>query len=191
VIKVNILDMTLATYKWTIDRYHQAVETGIFDDQSIELLQGEIVLMAPEGKPHTYFSDRLSKVLQRLLGERAQIRESRPITLPNNSEPEPDIAVVQPLDDVYLDHHPYPENIFLVIEYSNTTLNKDLGVKQLTYAEAGILEYWVVNLKDLELTIFRHPTANGYQSKTVVTSGIISLLAFPEISIEVQRMFSR
>ena len=183
--------MTLVTYKWTTDRYHQAVEAGVFDDQSVELLQGEIVLMAPEGTPHTYFSDRISKVLQRLLGERAQIRESRPIALPNNSEPEPDIAIVQPLDAVYLDRHPYPENIFLVIEYSNTTLNKDLGTKQITYAEAGIPEYWVVNLKDLQLIVFRHPTANGYQTKTVLTSGTISPLAFPEISIEVQRMFSR
>ncbi len=183
--------MAAVTYKWTTDRYHQVVEAGFFDDQSIELLQGEIVLMAPEGTPHTYFSDRISKVLQRLLGERAQIRESRLIALPNNSEPEPDIAIVQPLDTIYLDHHPYSENIFLIIEYSNTTLNKDLGAKQINYTEALILEYWVINLKDLQLIVFRHPTANGYQTKTVSTSGPISPLAFPEISIEVQRMFSR
>jgi Uma2 family endonuclease len=183
--------MTLVTYKWTTDRYHQAVEAGVFDDQPIELLQGEIVLIAPEGTPHTYFSDRISKVLQRLLGERVQIREGRPITLPNNSEPEPDIAIVQPLDAVYLDHHPYPENIFFVIEYSNATLTKDLGTKQLTYAEAGILEYWVVNLKDSQLIIFRHPTTNGYQTEMVLTNGTISPLAFPEVLIEVQRMFSR
>ncbi len=75
--------MTVATYKWTIDRYHQAVESGIFDEQPVELLKGELVVMSPEREPHTYFSDRLSKVLQNRLGVRAQVRE-RPITLPNN-----------------------------------------------------------------------------------------------------------
>jgi Uma2 family endonuclease len=183
--------MTVVTDQWTTDSYHQAVEAGVFDDQSVELLKGEIVLMASEGMPHTYFSDRLAKVLQKLLGEKAQIREGKPITLPNNSEPDPDIAVVQPLDAVYLEHHPYPENIFLVVEYSNTTLTKDLGVKQIAYAEAGILEYWVVNLKDLQLVRFQNPTTDGYQTKTILSDGTISLVAFPEISIEVQLMFSR
>lgn len=182
--------MTVVTYKWTTDSYHQAVEAGVFDDQLVELLRGEIVLMASEGVSHTYFSDRLAKLLTRLLGERAQIREGKPVTLPNNSEPEPDIAIVQPLDAVYLEHHPYPENIFLVIEYSNTTLAKDLGAKQLAYAEAGILEYWVVNLKNLQLVRFLEPTIDGYQTKAILTSGMISPIAFPEISIEVQRMFS-
>jgi Uma2 family endonuclease len=182
--------MTVATYKWTLDRYHQAVAAGVFDDQSVELLQGELVVMPPEGEPHTYFSDRLSKVLQRLLGERAQVREARPITLPNDSEPEPDIAIVQPLDAVYLEHHPYPENIFWLIEYSNTTLGKDLSVKKSSYVEAGIQEYWVVNLKDLQLIVFRDLTPSGYRTELTRTEGTISPVAFPDVQIEVKRMFS-
>jgi Uma2 family endonuclease len=182
--------MTVATYKWTIGRYHQAVDAGLFDDQAVELLKGELVIMPPEGEPHAYFSDRLSKFLQRLLGERAQVREARPITLPNDSEPEPDIAVVQPLDTVYLEHHPYPENIFWLIEYSNTTLGKDLTSKKEAYAEAGILEYWVVNLKDLQLIVFRDLTSSGYQTELVLTGGRISPNAFPDVKLEVKRMFS-
>lgn len=182
--------MTIATYKWTIDRYHQAVNSGIFDDQPVELLQGELVVMPPEGEPHTYFSDRLSKVLQKRLGERAQVREGRPITLPNHSEPQPDIAVVQPLDTVYLDHHPYPENVFWLIEYSNTTLAKDLTTKKDAYADAGILEYWVVNLKDLQLIVFRDLVAGRYGTELILTIGVISPMAFPDVLLDVRRMLS-
>jgi Uma2 family endonuclease len=182
--------MTVATYKWTLDRYHQAVEAGVFDAQPVELLKGKLIVMSPEGEPHTYFSDRLSKVLQRLLGNRAQVREAKPIILPNDSQPEPDIAVVYPLDTVYLEHHPYPENIFWLIEYSNTTLNKDLTTKKDIYAEAGIPEYWVVNLKDLRLIVFRDLTPKGYQTKLTLTEGTIAPIAFPDVRVEVKRLFS-
>jgi Uma2 family endonuclease len=182
--------MTITLAKWTLQDYHQMIAAGILDDRCVELLNGEIVEMPPEGEPHTYFSDRLSKVLQRRLGNRAQVREARPIILPNDSEPEPDIAVVQPLDTVYLEHHPSPKNIFWLIEYSKTTLNKDLTTKKDIYAEAGISEYWVVNLKDLQLIVFRDLTPNGYQTELTLTGGAISPVSFPDVQIEVKRMFS-
>jgi Uma2 family endonuclease len=181
--------MTVATYKWTIDRYHQAIASGVFDGQNIELLRGELIQMPPEGEAHAYFSDRAAKLLQRLLAGRAQIREGRPVTLPNGSEPQPDVAIVQPLDTVYLKHHPYPENIFLAIEYSNTTLSYDLADKQIAYAHAGILEYWVVDLQNLELVIFREPAPLGYRSMTKLTDGRISPLAFPDLAIDVRQFF--
>lgn len=181
--------MTITTYKWGLERYHQAVDAGVFDDQPVELLKGELVVVSPEGLPHTYYSDRFSKILQKRLGNRAQVRESRPITLPNNSEPEPDIAIVQPLDQVYLEHHPYPDNIFWIIEYSNTTLAKDLGIKKTIYAEANIQEYWVVNLKDSQLVVFRNPTPVGFQTALTFAEGMLSPEAFPDLQIEVQQLF--
>jgi len=181
--------MTVTLYKWTLERYHQAIEAGIFADQNVELLRGEIVVMPPEREPHVYFSDRLAKRLQKQLDDRAQIREGRPI-LANDSDPQPDIAVVQPLDQVYLKHHPYPENIFWLIEYSNTTLKKDLEMKSKIYAEAGIRECWVVNLKDLHLTVFRNPTATGYEIEFNLNEGTITPLAFQDVSIEVHQLFS-
>ena len=183
--------MTVTLFKWTLELYHQAIEAGVFDDQNLELLRGELVIMPPEGEPHVYYSDRFAKVLLRLLAGRAQIREGRSITLPNNSEPEPDIAIVQPLDDVYLDHHPYPENIFWLIEYSRTTLAKDLGIKFEIYAEAGIREYWVVNLKDSELKVFRDPVGDRYQTELTLTEGAIAPLAFLDVQVEVRQLFSR
>ncbi len=176
--------MTIATYKWTIDRYHQAIASGVFDSQNIELLRGELIQMPLEREAHVYFSDRAAKLLQRLLAGRAQSREGRPVTLPNGSEPQPDIAIVQPLDTFYLEHHPYPENIFLAIEYSYTTLSYDLGDKQIAYAESGIPEYWVVDLQNLEIVIFCDPAPSGYRSMTKLADGQISSLAFPDIAID-------
>jgi Uma2 family endonuclease len=181
--------MTVATYKWMIDRYHQAIEAGVFADQSLELLGGELVLMPPEREPHVYFSDRAANILRQALGGQAQIREGRPITIPNDSEPQPDVAIVQPLDAVYLEHHPYPENIFWLMEYSSITVYNNLNNKQVLYAQAGILEYWVVNLQDLQLTVFREPSPSGYRSSSNYKNGTITSLAFPDISIDVQQLF--
>ncbi|HEY9780694.1 MAG TPA: Uma2 family endonuclease [Leptolyngbyaceae cyanobacterium] len=76
------------------------------------------------------------------------------MTLPNNSEPEPDLATIQWLGHEYLEHHPYPENVFWLIEYSDSSLDKDIQTKSKIYTEVRILEYWVVNLKKRQLIIF-------------------------------------
>ena len=162
--------MTVAIAKWTLDEYHRMVETGLLDDRRVELIRGEIVEMAPEGKPHADFSTKAGNYLARLLGERAEIRPAKPITLPDQSEPEPDVAIVQCFDEEYLDHHPYPENIFWLIEYSDSTLAKDLNMKSSTYAEVGIPEYWVVNLKARSLIVFRDPQAGQYRSQSEYTT---------------------
>jgi Uma2 family endonuclease len=140
--------MTVTTYKWTIERYHRAIDAGLFDDQPVELLRGDIVVMPPEREPHAYYNSEVGDYLRTLLGNRVKIREAHPITLPNDSEPAPDLAVVKPLGAVYLEHHPYPDDLFWLIEFSNTTLSKDLNEKKAVYCEAGITEYLVVNLKD-------------------------------------------
>jgi Uma2 family endonuclease len=117
--------MTVTLVKWTVDEYHRMIAAGILDERRVELLKGEIVEMPPEGEPHAYFSSEAGEYLTRFLGYRAMIRHSKPITLPNNSEPEPDIAIVQRLGREYLEHHPYPNNIFLLIEYSDSSLDMD------------------------------------------------------------------
>lgn len=133
--------MTTTTAKWTLDEYHQMIDAGILDDKRVELLRGEIVEMSPKGKPHANKSTRAGEYLMRLLGEVAQVRPAKPITLPNGSEPEPDLAIVQRLEAEYDLHHPYPDNIFWVIEYSNTSLTIDLGIKAEIYAQDNIREY--------------------------------------------------
>jgi Uma2 family endonuclease len=146
--------------------------------------------MSPEGTPHASCSTTTGEFLTILLGERAQVRPAKPITLPSGSEPEPDIAVVQRVSDNYLNHHPYPENIFWVIEYSNTSLDKDLGIKADIYATGGIPEYWVTNLKQNILIVFRDPVDGKYQSRQKLTAGTINPLAFPDVAIDVDRLLA-
>ncbi|MEA5498110.1 Uma2 family endonuclease [Limnoraphis robusta] len=182
--------MTLSTVKWSLEDYHQMIKTGLLDDRPVELLSGEIVQMSPEGEPHAFFSSEAGHYLTRVLGDRALIRHAKPITLPNQSEPEPDIAIVEPLGREYLTHHPYPENIFWVIEYANTSLEKDSTVKYHIYAEAGIPEYWLVNLQTGELIVYRQPSGREYGTKMTLKEGNISPVAFPDVTIPVEAMIS-
>ncbi len=182
--------MTLIAAKWTIDEYHHMIDAGILSSRKVELLKGEIVEMSPEGEPHAYCSHEAAEYVANLLGDRATIRQAKPITLPNNSEPEPDIAIVQRLGREYRKHHPYPENIFWLIEYANSSLEKDLETKSKIYAEAGIPEYWVVNLQKLHLVVFRKPVDGEYTTKFTLTGDTIQPLAFPDISVSVEQIIN-
>lgn len=181
--------MTLTTAKWTVEDYHRMIASGILEGRQVELLNGEIVEMDPEGEAHAYSSDEAGEYLIYLLGNRAKVRQAKPITLlSSNSEPEPDIAVVQRLGRDYREHHPYPENIFWLIEYSDSSLSKDLDDKTKIYAAVGIPEYWVINLRKMQLIVFRVPTDEGYQSQETLTQGEINPLAFPDIAVSIERL---
>ncbi len=185
-----MLSTRFSTIQWTVEDYHHIINTGVLDDRPVELLAGEIVTMSPEAEPHAFFSSEAGAYLTRLLGDRAFLRHVKPITLPNQSEPEPDLAIVQPLGREYLSHHPYPENIFWVIEYANTSLEKDSTVKYHIYAEARIPEYWLVNLRTRELVVHRDPKGRDYGSKETLKDGTISPLAFPDLTIPVETLIS-
>ncbi|MBE9080313.1 Uma2 family endonuclease [Romeria aff. gracilis LEGE 07310] len=181
--------MAVTLAKWTLEQYHQIVDSGILADRAVELLHGEIVEMPPEGEPHAYSNTEARDYLIAVLRDRAQIRDSKPITLPSSqSEPQPDLAIVQPLGREYREHHPYPENIFWVIEFSNTSLLKDLYEKAKAYAIAGIQEYWVVDLKRQTMIVLRNPDNETYRLRQEKSEGTICPLAFPEIEIEISRI---
>lgn len=176
-------------YRWTVDRYHRAVEAGVFEGQPIELLNGALIEMSPEGIPHAGLSSDAADYLRAKLGSLVKVREAKPITLPNDSEPEPDIAIAKPLGDLYkTERHPQVADIFWVMEYANTSLEKDLELKDKIYAQAGIAEYWVVNLKTRELIVFRNPARGEYQAKTTVTGGMVYSESFPAVALEVNKL---
>lgn len=100
------------------------------------------------------------------------------------------MAIVQRRVEGYRDHHPYPENIYWLIEFANASLRKDLEAKADAYAAAGIPEYWVVNLKARELVVMRNPIAGKYQSQVSLTCGDICPLVFPDLSVSVQRLLN-
>jgi len=139
--------MSVTIVKWTLDDYHCMINVGLLAGRRVELLNGEVIETSPEGEPHAYLSHEAAKYLGQLLGNRADIRQGKPITISiSSSEPEPDLAIAQSLGREYLQHHPYPENIFWLVEFSNTSLSKDIEIKPQAYAVAGICEYWAVDV---------------------------------------------
>ncbi|MUL34911.1 Uma2 family endonuclease [Gloeocapsopsis dulcis] len=175
--------------KWTVDDYHQMIASGILDNRRVELLAGEIHEMTPEAPLHTFCGGSLADYFRDRLNRQALVREARPITLTNSSEPEPDIAIVRGSWSDYRDRHPGANDI-LVVEISNSSLTKDLEQKQPIYAAAGIQEYWILDLTTLQLIVFRDPQGNVYQSRQDIKTGIVSPLGFPEITISVEQLFS-
>lgn len=182
--------MNLIRAKWTLDEYHQMIASGILSDRQVELMRGEIVETGKESVLHAYRSHEAGEYLMGVLGDRAKVRQAHPVTLPNASEPEPDLAIVQRLGREYRSHHPYPENIFWLIEYADSSLDKDLQVKSSVYAEVGIREYWVVNLPARQLIVFRDPQNGAYTAETILTTGIIHPLAFPDLAISVDLLLN-
>ena len=174
-------------YKWTVEDYHNMIESGLLADKSVELLEGNIVEMSPEGIPHSYTCQSVSDYLRELFKGKASVRDAHPITL-DNSEPEPDIAIVRLPKNIYAQHHPYPEDIYWLVEISNHTLAKDLEEKSLTYARNNITEYWVIDLVNNQVVVSTNPQGNKYQNKQEFTTGTINTLAFPNVAIEVSQL---
>lgn len=176
--------------KWSVEDYHLMIESGVLNDRSVELLAGEIIEMSPEGPLHSATNDNVAEYLRELFRGIARIREAHPITL-GNSEPEPDIAVVRLTTNNYADHHPYPEDIYWLVEISNTTLEEDLGRKKKIYALAKIKEYWVLDLKKKKIIVFREPSGDDYQTKFTVKEGVITAIAFPDVRIELSSLIGK
>ena len=170
--------------EWTVEDYHRMIEAGILAGRRCELIGGEIIEMAPEGPRHRFINETIGDYLRQQLGV-VVVSEAHPITL-SDSEPEPDIAVVQPPRLRYRERHPVPADIYWLIEIAETTLTKDTGEKLKVYATAGITEYWVIDVQRSQVKVFRQPLKDNYQSETIVTEGTISPLAFPDIAISVK-----
>jgi Uma2 family endonuclease len=174
--------------KWSVEDYHRMIAAGILCDRRVELLAGDIVQMSPEGPLHASRIRKVANYLRSILNDLALVSEAHPITL-EQSEPEPNIAIVRLPESRYDERHPGSEDIFWLIEISDTTLAVDLNKKKQIYAAAGISEYWVMDVKSNSLTIFRQPSENDYSLKYEMTQGDLIPLAFPEIAVSVDRLF--
>lgn len=183
-------ETTLKLRLWTVDEYHRMAEAGIFaDDERVELLEGKIIWMIAKGTAHRSAVGRTDRLLQNCLRNIALICVQDPVKLNNRSEPEPDISVVKidPLD--YADHHPTPSEVYLIIEVADSSLKLDCETKAKAYSQAGIKDYWVLDVVKRELHIFREPTEEGYQSEVILAEdGIVSPLEFPDLQIAVLEM---
>ena len=176
---------------WTVDEYRRMTETGILNpDERVELIDGQIISMSAKNPPHAATNLCAADYLRSLLAGLALIRIQDPIALSYNSEPEPDIAVVQIHPRLYQDFHPAPDNIFLLIEIADTTLETDRKRKAPAYAKAGITHYWILDVNTRQVYVFREPGEANYRQETVFNEdGVLSMLAFPEIEILISQLF--
>lgn len=172
---------------FTASEYQRLADIGVLgEDERIELIEGRIVQTAPKNVGHAIATKRAIRCFTRLLEDRVIIDVQDPILLNDYSEPEPDIVLLAPPDDRYLDHHPKPKDIFLVLEIAESSLAYDREVKGPLYASNGILHYCLLNLSDRELEDYRQPGRAGFRSKQTYTeSESFNLVAFPDISIRV------
>ncbi|MEM9919751.1 MAG: Uma2 family endonuclease [Bacteroidota bacterium] len=157
---------------FTVQEYHQLAEIGILKESDrVELLYGDIITMSPIKSAHAGMVNLLNRLLIRKLLDEAIVTCQNPIELDKYSQPEPDLAIVKVRADDYSSQHPGPEDVYLVIEVADSSLEKDRQVKGPLYAKAGIPEYWIINLSDRQIEIHREPKDGAYCFQQTVLEG--------------------
>ena len=166
-------------------------EVGIFsEDDRVELLDGEILEMTPIGSRHAACVDRLNRILTSQLRTTAIVRIQNPIRLNDRSEPQPDIAVLQPRADFYEQAHPGPPDVLLLIEVIDSSSELDQRVKLPLYAKAGMREVWLVNLEERTIYVYRRPSQLGYQeTKQVQRADRLTAEALPLLTLNISEVF--
>ena len=177
----------LTRRRFTADEYHWMARVGILGkDDRVELIDGEIVEMAPIGPGHVGSLIALNERFVHEFGDVAQVSVQSSIHLDQYDEPQPDLVLVRRRADFYRSALPTPEDIFLIVEVADTTLTVDRRVKLPLYARAGIAETWLVDLPHDVLHVHREPMADGYRvTRTARRGERIAPLAFPDREIAV------
>lgn len=184
---------TIQLRRFTVMEYHRMHDAGILsEDDQVELIDGEIVQMSPIGSQHAACVDRLVALLfARFLGQ-IQIRVQSPVMLDDHSEPEPDVALLHLKANAYADAHPGPDDILLVVEVADATLDFDRTVKMPRFAAAGIQEAWIVNLLEGCIEVYREPGKEGYHKRQIYQRGDSwESVIFPGVFFKVNEIFPR
>jgi Uma2 family endonuclease len=174
--------MSVANETWprphrlTVDDYYRMAEVGVLrPDQRVELIEGEIIDMPPIGSLHGAVVDLLAERFITVLKGAALVRIQGAVRLGNDSEPQPDVALLRSRADRYAANQPRAEDVLLVIEVSDTTLKFDTGTKARLYARHGVPELWVVDLENRQLQRFRAPRLREYSERTVHAAGVFEI----------------
>lgn len=182
----------LVRYRFSVDEYHLMGAAGLFDeDDRVELLDGEVVEMAPIGSRHAAAVKWFIDWATSRLGDRVVVGAQDPVGLSERSEPQPDLTLLQRRPDYYAAAHPTPGEVILLIEVADTTLRSDRGVKVPLYAAAGITEVWLVDLPGRQVHCFRQPSPTGYREVAAFGAGdVLAPLAFPDVAFAVGDLFA-
>src|SRR6266853_4546096 len=177
-------------HRFTVQDYHRMAETGVLrPDARVELLDGQIIDMSPIGPSHGGVVKRLNDYFSRLAQGRWLMAVQDPLRLDPQSEPEPDLMLLKRAPDFYTSRHPVPEDVFLLIEVADTTLEFDREEKLPAYGRAGVAEVWIVNLSEQTIEVYREPHFAGYTATKVLCAGERACpLAFPDVAVDVAEL---
>jgi Uma2 family endonuclease len=185
------VDIDVARRLFTVEEYHRMAEAGILGtDERVELIEGEIVHMAPIGPRHIGCVINATRLFITRLGDRAVVSPQNPVVMPPRSEPQPDLLLLRPRDVSYSRELPRSEDVLLAVEVADTTARFDRVVKARLYARAGIAEFWLCVAMNGAVEVYRGPGANGYASVTMHgPDQAVSSLAFPDVRFAVADFF--
>lgn len=187
-VEVSVFDGTTIAHRITRAQYDRLIEDGFFrEDERLELIHGIVVRMSPIGPSHSSVIDRLNLRLVRALGDVAIVRVQNPSIADDESEPQPDFAIV-PFGDYRKEH---PNRAHFIIEVADSSLAYDRKTKAPLYAASGVPEYWIVDVKGQAIEVHSSPT-NGQYTRVdrIETSGSVSPKAFPSFVLDVADLFS-
>lgn len=177
-------------HRVTVEQYYRMADAGALPpDARVELIEGEVLDMAPMGSALASAVRRLDRLLQQAIGERAIVSCQLPLRLGEHSEPQPDLMLLRPRADDYRSAHPGAADVLLVVEIADTTLEYDRRVKVPLYARHGVPEVWIVDLANRMLRLYRRPSGESYADITATeTPGAVAVLALPGVSLDLRHV---
>ena len=166
------MSVQIQRWRFTVQDLARMVDSGILaEDDRVELVDGEVRQMNPIGSLHAAIVNRLTALLTNRLADRAIVSVQNPVILNDFTEPQPDIVILRPRDDFYKQALPGPEDIMLVVEVADSTLEYDRDEKVPRYARMRIPEVWLVDVNDQQVTSYAHPGGDRYQQVLALAPG--------------------
>ncbi|MBK8908281.1 MAG: Uma2 family endonuclease [Rhodospirillales bacterium] len=180
-------------HKLSVSDFHRMEGAGVFaPEERVELVEGEIIDMSPIGSAHAGVVDFLAERLFAAVTNHARVRVQNPVLIDERTEVHPDLTLVARRDDFFRERHPQPDDAYLVIEVSDTSLRYDRDVKLPLYARAGIVEVWIVDLETRALTVHRRPEGHTYTDRRELREpAALTVAALPGITIDLSGLFGQ
>ncbi len=187
----TMIEPVITRRRITVEEYEAMYEAGVFKpDERLELINGEILKVAPMNAPHMSYVIRLSRIFTERLAKRAIVSTQLPVVINEESEPEPDISILRWRSDDYFSGKPSVQDVYAIIEVASTSLVYDRRIKLPLYARADVPEVWIVKVQERELEVYRSPKGEAYsESRVLKPSDVVSLLAFPDVEIPLSEVF--
>ena len=178
--------------RFDVDAYYRMAETGILSPKDrLELIDGEIIEMAPIGSAHGGKVNRLTSLVARLAADGRVIASVQsPLRLDPYNEPQPDLMLLRPRADFYKSGHPTAADVLLLVEVADSSLAYDRGPKLALYARHGVPEVWIVDLVGRALEVCREPGADGYAERRRVSEGAATPTLVPDLAIDLETLLA-